>query len=149
MPSMQTSVSYFSGSMPFELGLYSPERALGDELLAKWEGKTNSDESSEQTLGGYGPNSNLRYLGRIAGTVNLPFAAPEKSGSIWIYLIPASLPEKGWEKDSSLSKLSFKLENQKFPPGFGPSPQDTDEVLIDRFPFYFDTISPGEYRLKA
>lgn len=78
-------------------GIYSPERALGDELLAQWQNKPASWSASaeERAAFAYVANTRLKYLGGAAGVVWLPFEASQKFGPLSVFLIPAQLSKSG------------------------------------------------------
>lgn len=124
------------------MGAMSSDRALGDELLAKWEGKAGPAENGEDEESSFehGTQKKLHYFGGLSGTLYLPFRAPDNSGSLWIYLFPASAT-RDWAKAEGLVKLSMEL-NRSAMPMFAPA-------ALHHLAFYFDTLTPGEYKLKA
>lgn len=131
---------YGHSQLGTHLQLHSEERALGDQLLAKWEGKTwPEEEEEERYLRGPGK---YHYLGGIGGEVRLPFVAPDKAGLLFIYLIPAEVPQGSWDKHTSVQKVSYSLERKIG--GFSMGPERVDQVG-----FTFDTLEPGAYRVKA
>lgn len=132
----------FNGDMT--LGLNSRERVLGDQLLALWEGKKNSAGEEEEDE--WGQSGQLHYFGRITGKVFLPFGAPEKAGSLWLYLIPGNVPEGNWAKDTSVLKAAMKV-NRQMPPFAAQQGLESDP--IDHASFNFGPVTPGEYRMKA
>ena len=133
----------WGAQMFISVGLHSQERALGDKLLADWDGVGELEDDGE--LIGQFPNSGerLHRFASVSGRVQLPFGTPENSQGIWIYLIPASLKKDGWKDDESVLKVWYD-------PGFTrmQRPRQEQEPM-DKLNFSFSSILPGEYRLKA
>jgi hypothetical protein len=133
----------FQGEPEAMIGLASRERAVADELLAKWEGRDAPEEEEfDFTFGAAGTG---KKLSGVSGYVNLPFGAPKNAGAIWIYLIPASVSKGKWAGEDSVLKVWHNPSEQIFRgfPGQGEAPP------LEQLRFYFHTVEPGEYRLKA
>jgi hypothetical protein len=123
--------------------VYSAERALADELLAAWEGKTNPEQ--EDTPGSDWEKKRY-YLASISGTVRLPFASQDKEGAVKVYLIPNSIAEGAWDSSEEIVALA---SHPGMPGMRMPGMTAGEEEAVSQIHFAFGTLSPGEYRLKA
>jgi hypothetical protein len=146
---LQKTVNYapgFGGAPMIHVGLTSRERALADELLAEWDGKRAAETQEDVPATAFVPNSNGKTLSGISGQVNLPFGAPTNAASIWIYLIPARVSPGKWAGDSSVRKVWH--DPQEHRRMMGPIMRGEQEPF-DQISFFFNTLEPGEYRVKA
>ena len=135
-------------SPPFVyVGLTSRERTIADELLAKWDSKDGAD-TEDQDLDSTPPffGSKGKKLSNISGQVNLPFGAPTNAGAIWIYLIPGRVSQGKWAGESSVRKVWHDPEDHRRM--MGPMMRGEQEPF-DQISFFFNTLEPGEYRVKA
>ncbi len=132
------------GPEPF-MQLSSFERSLADRLLDQWDGKAlpSSEDATELVVAG-NPLKLTRF-GSLTGKLHLPFAAPPDSGGLFLYLIPARVEAGQWSKDDSVLHASYYREQGMRFPG---QPQQAAPGA-STVSFLFDTIPPGEYRLKA
>lgn len=140
---LNSSVQDFSGMAGFTAGVHSPERALGDELLAAWEGKFPEHNPSPVEWNGFAFLANARpvYLGGVAGTVWLPFEISDEFGPASVYLIPAKVRQGEWQGHAEA--VAVHVGGQAMRHRGMAKPES------DHYRFYFDTLTPGEYRLKA
>lgn len=124
-------------------GFVSPDLALGDELVAAWEGlaSTNADSSTLGGAFGSRPPKPLHYLGGVAGNVLLPFEFPNGAGPLRVFLIPDHLEKNAWLNDREVSDISFFTAAHYY--------DWKDSERPDHAEFYFDAMPPGKYRLKA
>ena len=131
-----------------EFTLLSQERLLGDRALRLWN-KEKVDASSGPT-DLHSPDftrKSQKYLGGVAGRVQLPMVRPDsKPGAAWVYLIPAKVRPGAWRKSRDVIPLLCPLD---FNPGFIGGPRLHGPPQFDAINFRFETILPGEYKLKA
>jgi hypothetical protein len=109
---------------------YSAERLLGDQSLAKWDGK-----------GGSGPRAAyqaLHCLGIVEGSVRLPQVDHLHRACLWIYLVPADVPEDRWAENPPVQRMNVALDY----PDFGVEETRT-------FLFGISTVTPGRYWVKT
>jgi hypothetical protein len=109
---------------------YSTERLLGDQSLAKWDGRGGPKNRSAFRR--------LHYLGIIEGTVTLPQVEGLNKARLWIYLVPAEVPRDRWAENLPVHRMTVTLAL----PG-------SDEEQTRAFPFGISTITPGRYWVKA
>lgn len=147
---LQRSVNFGPGygeAPMIHVGLTSRERAIADELLAKWDSKQGAAATQdEDPVTPFVPNSNGKMLSGISGQVYLPFGAPTNAGSIWIYLIPGRVSQDKWAGESSVRKVWHDPEDHRRM--MGPMMRGEPEPF-DQVSFFFNTLEPGEYRVKA
>jgi hypothetical protein len=144
------TVNWFAGYDPMgrpagapSVLLHSEERALADQLLNQWDGtKADSEEDMEWT-GGFNSARKFRHFAGVSGVLHLPFAMPPNAGGVFICLVPAKLSPGEWQSDERVLRLIYQTQNR---PGFPGQPRSAPPSFIN---FTFDTIEPGEYRLKA
>jgi len=140
---LNSSAQDLSGVTGFTAGVHSSERALGDELLAAWEGKFPEQRPSPVEWNGFAFLANTRpvYLGGVAGTVWLPFEIFDEFGPASVYLIPAQVPQGEWQGHAEVVAVHAGHSAMRH---LGVAKAESDH-----YRFYFDTLTPGEYRLKA
>jgi hypothetical protein len=111
----------------------STERFLAERILASWDGKaTEKRVSSEHPL---------YYLGKLEGVVTLPETDDPNNATLWIYLIPDTIPEDQWHKQPPIQHLVASFNSYSF--------RRFDLKYTKNFPFCITTITPGQYRVKA
>ncbi len=121
--------------------LYSPERQLGDKLIARWNDPASLPEAQDYW------STQTQLFGEISGVVRLPFSAAQ--GTVRLLLIPAHIRTNSWEGNDQV----IALESAVGGPGGGPfmmagaGPANQPDVSEIRFAFA--TLSPGDYRIKA
>ena len=129
------SAGYFSSS-----DFASEERALGDALLAQWNGLTNNNVLGGLVANGIFLPGEQHYLATIKGTVELPIPVPDQTGDLLLYLIPAHLPLGKWQQNSAVRTFWIVLQ-EEYMPGSAAG--------LENFPFTLSTLTPGEYRLHV
>lgn len=130
-----------------EFFITSQERMLGDLALRLWN-KEKIDASTGPTQP-YSPSTSTRqkYLGGVAGRIQLPMVRPDtKPGAVWVYLIPSGVKPGAWAKSRDIVPLFCPLDlGAGVPARFGRY----IPLEFDAIDYRFETILPGEYRLKA
>lgn len=101
-------------------------RCLADMALAVWDGKL--DDFTECR------DYQYNHLGSVEGTIVLP-EIPSGNQSLYVYLVPAAVPEKEWADQPFLQTLSITF-NSYHPPA-------SNEI-----PFRISGITPGTYYVK-
>jgi hypothetical protein len=136
-------------------GQYSLKRALGDQLLAVWEGKLDRRQvKAPWDSGGLEADGQAHYLGSISGKVKLPFPVPDKAGAVWVYLIPGEVAPGDWVKNPAVVRIAWDIDRftGEFSEGLPVFPGLSklgEGKRVDQLKFSFGTLSPGEYKLKA
>lgn len=111
----------------------SPRRLLAERLLANWDGRpTDKRVSSRQPL---------YYLGKVEGVVTLPRTDDPSKATLWIYLVPSSVPEDQWYIKPPVHRLIAAFAD------FGFRNYDLDHTR--KFPFGITGITPAGYWIKA
>ncbi len=118
---------------------FSPKRALGERILAEWNGRTESKSGSSE--------QQYYYLGKVKGTVKLPRPPKsgkpeiyhEKDGVLCVYLVPNTIPKSKWNQGRIVHRLAASFDRYSF---------DHCE-LTENFPFCFEGVTPGKYWVKA
>ena len=125
----------------------SEERAIGDQLLARWNGLTNQTEFPALSYGIY-ISGQLHYLAGVHGTIELPIPVPDENGDLFLYLIPAHLPEDKWQQNSSVLAFLIRLHD---PTTTAPFPVSMPDSMkgAETIPFALSTLTPGDYRIQA
>jgi len=123
-PSMNRLELYYSSSS---------KRLLAEQILANWNGRpTDRWPSYEQPL---------YYLGKVEGTVSLPQTDNPKEATLWLYLVPASVPQNRWYKKAPVQHLVKNFAGYGF--------FNLDLEFTTKFPFAITAVTPGKYWIKA
>ncbi|MHC4322757.1 MAG: hypothetical protein ACYSUX_00625 [Planctomycetota bacterium] len=111
----------------------SSKRSLAERILASWDGRATEKRSSSDRP--------LYYLGKLEGVVTLPETDDPNNATLWIYLIPDTIPEGQWHKQPPIQCLVASFNSYSF--------KRFDLKYTRKFPFCITTITPGQYRVKA
>jgi hypothetical protein len=111
----------------------SSKRSLAERILASWDGRATEKRSSS--------NRPLYYLGKLEGVVTLPETDDPNNATLWIYLIPDTMPKGQWHKQPPIQHLVASFNSYSF--------KRFDLKYTRNFPFCITTITPGQYRVKA
>ncbi|MBI2929804.1 MAG: sel1 repeat family protein [Verrucomicrobia bacterium] len=132
-------------------GVGSRDRELGDQLLARWEGKLPEDVPLPDMFDSVGE---YFFLGRVKGLVSFPF--PPDAGRLWVHLVPAQFSPGEWQKRAPAMTLNGSLEpmstlsSVSIDPTTGqPLPSRPSPELVEEAAFEFAAVRPGRYRLTA
>jgi hypothetical protein len=132
-----------------EFTVLSQERMLGDLAWRLWNGiKVDSNAPrTELHFPGF-TSATQEYLGAGAGQIRLPMVRPDtKPGAVWVYLIPAAVQPGAWSKARGVIPLYCHLETFAAPAA--TMRRYSNQFQFDAVGYRFETIAPGEYRLKA
>lgn len=113
------------------------ERVLGDYLLSRWNGETNTSFARETHV--LVPDEPLKRLGSIHGNLKLPVDFRKNPGMLWAYLIPAKVPYGKWNESTEVIPYRIPLTDD------GSS---MNTVHVRDAEVSFKAVIPGEYRLK-
>ena len=123
-PPMYHLVRYYSASS---------KRLLAEQILANWDGRSTFQRTSTKQP--------LYYLGKVEGIVSLPQTDTPKEATLWIYLVPASVPKDQWHKKPLVQYLVV--------PFMGYGLKNFDLEFTAKFPFAIRSVTPGQYWIKA
>lgn len=112
----------------------SSRRLLAEQILANWDGRptTNRQTSYRQPL---------YYLGKVEGTVSLPQTDNPKEATLWLYLVPTSIPKDQWHKKPLVQYLVTNFTDYTL--------RKVDLDFKEKLPFIIAAVTPGQYRIKA
>ncbi len=99
----------------------SHRRRLGNDILAKWDGKL--------------------CLGAVEGVIILPQSDEPNKAILAVYLIGLDTPSDSWKQRVPVQRLIADFANSQF--------ANYDIDFTRRFPFSIDTVLPGKYRIKV
>ena len=111
----------------------SARRLLAERLFASWDGRpTDESASSRQPL---------YYLGGLEGEVTLPKTDDPNKATLWIYLIPSTVPKDQWHREPPVQRLAVFFSDYSF--------RNYDLEHTQNFPFGITGVTPGEYWIKG
>jgi len=112
----------------------SYRRLLAEQILANWDGRptTNRQPSYRQPL---------YYLGKVEGAVSLPQTDNPKEATLWLYLVPTSIPKDQWHKKPLVQYLVTNFTDYTL--------RKVDLDFKEKLPFTIAAVTPGQYRIKA
>jgi hypothetical protein len=111
----------------------SARRLLAERLLASRDGRpTDKRVSSTQPL---------YHLGKIEGVVTLPKTDDANKATLWIYLVPSTVPKDQWHREPPVQRLAVSFSDYSF--------RNFDLEHTQKFPFGIAGVTPGEYWIKA
>ena len=111
----------------------SSRRLLAEQILANWDGRPTSRRPSFRQP--------LYYLGKVEGTVSLPQTDTPKEATLWIYLVPTSVPQEQWHKKPPVQYLVTNFTDYSL--------RKVDLDFKEKLPFIISAVTPGQYRIKA
>ena len=116
----ETGLIHFSGE--------SYSRSRGDYWLSVWDGKETESRELDRAY---------QYLGMVAGTIKLATKPADRTGNIWVYLLPAGKKMTQGEKNiATAHRAAAELEVMGLP---GPDSVD----------FEIRGVTPGSYRIEV
>lgn len=113
--------------------VYSAKRLLAEQMLAKWDGKPSDRRGLSHPP--------LYHLGKVEGVVTLPKTDDPNRATLWIYLVPGTVPKDRWHRQSSVQRLAVFFSDYSF--------RNYDLDHTQEFPFSITGVTPGEYWIKA
>jgi hypothetical protein len=113
--------------------VYSAKRLLAEQMLAKWDGKPSDRRGLSHPP--------LYHLGKVEGVVTLPKTDDPDKATLWIYLVPGTVPKDRWHRQSSVQRLAVFFSDYSF--------RNYDLDHTQEFPFSITGVTPGEYWIKA
>ncbi len=109
------------------------KRLLAEKILANWDGRPPSQRTSTKQP--------LYYLGKVEGTVSLPKTDNPKEATLWLYLVPASIPQNQWHTKPTIQYLVASFADY--------SVRRFDLGFKEKMPFAITAVTPGKYWIKA
>lgn len=104
-------------------------RNEADAALARWDGLEPGE-------------SQCAFLGSVHGSIELPEKPSRPEARLFVYLIPADVPQDGWAKSKSVHRLTANVGDHVRYPKLYPQ---VDETLD----FRLQTVTPGRYWIKV
>ncbi len=111
----------------------SRKRLVAEQILAKWDGKPTAQPGL--------PHPPLYHLGKLEGIVTLPKTDDPNRATLWIYLVPGTVPKDQWHKQPPVQRLAVSFSDYSL--------RNYDLEHTQKFPFGITGVTPGEYWMKA